>query len=886
MDGSLPSPSSSYNQESSPRQTTTRSGLTLVLPSLKNLKAAKAVKKSKTTISISPSPAFDVDVAEKKASRPVKLKPLKEVLSKLIQQIKKKDDYAFFLEPVNPNQVPGYSDIIKRPMDFGTMTNKVNRSKYRSLEDFANDLKLVTTNAKIFNPSGSIYHAEADRIEAWALDHIAKASSTVIQYETDWNIDIEKDDDAAVNVDDDDDEAPLTSLPAQDSTVNGRSPSVVSQVQPTSGRRGPRGPYKKVTATTTISESINHEGRLPGSKDGLGAFPPCSDWARTMVALKLKGKRYKTKKERLRFEKEGPPYLPDGSLDYTEMEDPFSVLSALAPDSLTRPQLTPIYPPLTIPHAPFIQPTPSQTQSVSENSTPQPEPILLQDQPPTSFPSTISLPLDYDPSLSIKLEVPLATTYSKRRHWHIVRNQVSRKTKDNGDDNEADEPPWHAKREAHPADFGSFALLAGALSEEMKKRGVTPGVLKDGEEETVVFNLIRNSLDQEEAVKTETGTEGEEVVASYLDGSVPSNGEYFTSRRAAEAEEYIRDVVYGGVNGLAYVRSLAEFVGGSDPVEVSYLASPCPFYPTSELGLGMPLGHYIQNIVNELTEDRHALLRETAEELRIQAFNPGKVVTDSPVAVQTATSLHLAPEATIALEALLRIKLQKIDMSALISTPQELFLSEEEWAGKNLREKRKALQQKTDTLNNKRHRPEDADAMEVEEEEEKSAMNVDTNGSADHSTANAPAFEMEGPEELAEVLDYVAGLIVELHRRVSMASDAKPGGDGQQTSAIPKTVEGKDGVNKQTNGATVPEEDSALRNLRLNLLALAKRAPLDTIARLPLELVPEHIRHYIPTLDSSALVTPTATLAAGIGTPVYTPLLTTAAAPASVGSSS
>jgi hypothetical protein len=30
------------------------------------------------------------------------------------------------------------------------------------------------------------------------------------------------------------------------------------------------------------------------------------------------GKRYRTKKERLRIEREGPPYRTDGSLDYGE----------------------------------------------------------------------------------------------------------------------------------------------------------------------------------------------------------------------------------------------------------------------------------------------------------------------------------------------------------------------------------------------------------------------------------------------------------------------------------------------------------------------------------------------------------------------------------------
>ena len=136
----------------------TGSGLTLVIPSLKSLKASQiATKKAKplpTSISQSTSTYQDVDPQEKKPLRPVKLKPLKEVLSRLIAQIKRfdifsamrrvtethlsnrKDDYAFFLKPVNTANVPGYTDLIKIPMDFGTMTHKVNRGKYRSLDDF------------------------------------------------------------------------------------------------------------------------------------------------------------------------------------------------------------------------------------------------------------------------------------------------------------------------------------------------------------------------------------------------------------------------------------------------------------------------------------------------------------------------------------------------------------------------------------------------------------------------------------------------------------------------------------------------------------------------------------------------------------------------------
>ncbi|ETW76825.1 hypothetical protein HETIRDRAFT_28761, partial [Heterobasidion irregulare TC 32-1] len=70
-----------------------------------------------------------------------------------------------FLEPVDPSKVAGYAEAIKRPMDFGTITTKVAKGKYRSLEEFAADFHLVISNAKSFNPPGTIYHAEAERIE-------------------------------------------------------------------------------------------------------------------------------------------------------------------------------------------------------------------------------------------------------------------------------------------------------------------------------------------------------------------------------------------------------------------------------------------------------------------------------------------------------------------------------------------------------------------------------------------------------------------------------------------------------------------------------------------------------------------------------------------------
>lgn len=152
----------------------------------------------------------------------------------------------------------------------------------------------MTTNAKTFNPPGSIYYSEADRLEAWGLDHITRASAHVIEYETDWNIDVEQDDDGStsqlpVNIDDE------VSTPrdidgslAAGSRAPSTTPAPGQAPLHGAGKRGPRGPYKK-HAQPALPESLDADGRMPGARDGVGAFPAGSDWAELMIALKIKG---------------------------------------------------------------------------------------------------------------------------------------------------------------------------------------------------------------------------------------------------------------------------------------------------------------------------------------------------------------------------------------------------------------------------------------------------------------------------------------------------------------------------------------------------------------------------------------------------------------------
>ena len=60
---------------------------------------------------------------------------------------------AWFADPVDPvgMGIPHYAEVIKQPMDFGTIKGKYKGGRYASAEAFAADVRLVFRNATTFN---------------------------------------------------------------------------------------------------------------------------------------------------------------------------------------------------------------------------------------------------------------------------------------------------------------------------------------------------------------------------------------------------------------------------------------------------------------------------------------------------------------------------------------------------------------------------------------------------------------------------------------------------------------------------------------------------------------------------------------------------------------
>ncbi|CAN6232351.1 unnamed protein product [Urochloa humidicola] len=55
-------------------------------------------------------------------------------------------------------QIPDYFDIIKTPMDLGTVQKKLESGSYKSPSDFAADVRLTFNNAMTYNPRGHAVH--------------------------------------------------------------------------------------------------------------------------------------------------------------------------------------------------------------------------------------------------------------------------------------------------------------------------------------------------------------------------------------------------------------------------------------------------------------------------------------------------------------------------------------------------------------------------------------------------------------------------------------------------------------------------------------------------------------------------------------------------------
>ncbi|KPP74393.1 bromodomain-containing protein 9-like, partial [Scleropages formosus] len=117
-------------------------------------------------------PGVKVEV-EQQADRPVRAcrtqqenesTPRQQLLEHFLRQLQRKDPHGFFAFPVTDAIAPGYSMIIKHPMDFSTMKDKIASNEYQTVTEFKADFKLMCDNAMIYNRPETVYYKAAKKL--------------------------------------------------------------------------------------------------------------------------------------------------------------------------------------------------------------------------------------------------------------------------------------------------------------------------------------------------------------------------------------------------------------------------------------------------------------------------------------------------------------------------------------------------------------------------------------------------------------------------------------------------------------------------------------------------------------------------------------------------
>lgn len=397
---------------------------------------------------------------------------------------------------------------------------------------------------------------------------------------------------------------------------------------------------------------------------------------------------------------------------------------------------------------------------------------------------------------------------------------------------------WKVPRDAGPADYGTFATFLGDLAASAvgPNTGSATGSAGTGVAEYIygsehrLFTTIRSAVEHR-GIKRKRQVELDELHTG--DNKEDEGRETFwTDDRVEEAWDYLRDVVYGGVDGYAYVRSLAEFVAPSvylcdvreaeDADEADVDGNTPPETHDAAPPLGVPLARYVEdNLIDTVTRGRHGWLRDI--------FLPAAAVAMDPACtslcrdgVTSPFHLRLAalPSAARAVASFKEWSKEPLDMAALIRTQDELakegVLEGGPGEGGEQAEIERAL----------------AWSAEVIEKLGKQVKH-DSPGEKDGGNANVRVKQ--------EVLEPSGLVEEEEEEEEANAMDVDAKSEPEDDNAIRSHRQ----LKLQPDANT--EEDPLVKRLRMNLLAVAKRAPLDKIAKLPVELVPEDIRGIVPT---------------------------------------
>ncbi|XP_072379827.1 ATPase family AAA domain-containing protein 2-like isoform X1 [Diabrotica undecimpunctata] len=125
--------------------------------SLKPVKNARELPKTPPPLPRAPTPPpLPLDAKETKKlyeEEEHTLRELRIFLRDMCKKLANNRLFFMFTKPVDTEEVPDYTNIIKQPMDLETMMTKVDFHRYECAKDFLTDIELICQNALEYNPA-------------------------------------------------------------------------------------------------------------------------------------------------------------------------------------------------------------------------------------------------------------------------------------------------------------------------------------------------------------------------------------------------------------------------------------------------------------------------------------------------------------------------------------------------------------------------------------------------------------------------------------------------------------------------------------------------------------------------------------------------------------
>ena len=103
-------------------------------------------------------------------------KPWEERMLTLMEEVKKRPEAYLFMRPVDEAKdgAVGYYTIIKEPMDFGRIIEKLKQKEYANAEETRIDVNLIFYNCKVFNEESTYVAKVGVKLQNFILPKINK----------------------------------------------------------------------------------------------------------------------------------------------------------------------------------------------------------------------------------------------------------------------------------------------------------------------------------------------------------------------------------------------------------------------------------------------------------------------------------------------------------------------------------------------------------------------------------------------------------------------------------------------------------------------------------------------------------------------------------------